>query len=145
MLLQKRFSTQDAQLQVIQNFLGPAKGVDSISQTCCVYTELTHQRWCTNQVLMATASYLSHSRIILQWNLFTGFLIYRKVSSSTLLYKMPSNLKGKNFVSKFPGYCPQNAMVFFFHQNQMVSKNTFACNTCRIQMPSYSDLSTCKK
>ena len=31
----------------------------------------------------------------------------------TLLYKMPSNLKGKNFVSKFPGYCPQNKMVFF--------------------------------
>ena len=36
---------------------------------------------------------------------------------TTLLYKMPSNLKGKNFVSKFPGYCPQNTMVFFFHQN----------------------------
>ena len=32
----------------------------------------------------------------------------------TLLYKMPSNLKGKNFVSKFPGYCPQNTMVLFF-------------------------------
>ena len=28
-------------------------------------------------------------------------------------YKMPSNLKGKNFVSKFPGYCPQNTMAFF--------------------------------
>ena len=26
---------------------------------------------------------------------------------------MPSNLEGKNFVSKFPGYCPQNTMVFF--------------------------------
>ena len=32
---------------------------------------------------------------------------------SALLYKMPSNLKGKNFVSKFPGYCPQNTMAFF--------------------------------
>ena len=31
----------------------------------------------------------------------------------TLLYEMPSNLKGKNFVSKFPGYCPQNTMAFF--------------------------------
>ena len=30
-----------------------------------------------------------------------------------LLYEMPSNLKGKNFVSKFPGYCPQNTMAFF--------------------------------
>ena len=27
--------------------------------------------------------------------------------------KLPSNLKGKNFVSKFPGYCPQNTMAFF--------------------------------
>ena len=26
---------------------------------------------------------------------------------------MPSNLKGKNFVSKFPGYRPQNTMTFF--------------------------------
>ena len=34
----------------------------------------------------------------------------------TLLYKMPSNLEGKNFVSKFPGYCPHNTMAFF-HQN----------------------------
>ena len=33
--------------------------------------------------------------------------------NGTLLYKMPSNLKGKNFVSKFPGYCPQNTMAFF--------------------------------
>ena len=32
---------------------------------------------------------------------------------TTLLYKMPSNLKGKNFVSKLPGYCPQNTMMFF--------------------------------
>ena len=31
----------------------------------------------------------------------------------TLLYKMPSNLKGKNFVSKFPGYCPQNTLALF--------------------------------
>ena len=31
----------------------------------------------------------------------------------TLLYEMPSNLKGKNFVSKFPGHCPQNTMAFF--------------------------------
>jgi hypothetical protein len=31
----------------------------------------------------------------------------------TLLYKMPSNLKGKNFISKVPGYCPQNTMAFF--------------------------------
>ena len=30
-----------------------------------------------------------------------------------LLYKMPSNFKGKNFVSKFPGYCPLNTMAFF--------------------------------
>ena len=35
------------------------------------------------------------------------------VTQPTLLYKMPSNLKGKNFVSKFPGYCPQNTMTFF--------------------------------
>ena len=34
-------------------------------------------------------------------------------SGDTLLYKVPSNLKGKNFVSKFPGYCPQNTMAFF--------------------------------
>jgi hypothetical protein len=26
---------------------------------------------------------------------------------------MPSNLKGKNFVSKIPWYCPQNTMAFF--------------------------------
>ena len=32
---------------------------------------------------------------------------------ATLLFKMPSNLKGKNFVSTFPGYCPQNTMTFF--------------------------------
>ena len=35
------------------------------------------------------------------------------VSKASLLYEMPSNLKGKNFVSKFPGYCPQNTMAFF--------------------------------
>ena len=34
-------------------------------------------------------------------------------SENALLYEMPSNLKGKNFVSKFPGYCPQNTMAFF--------------------------------
>jgi hypothetical protein len=30
----------------------------------------------------------------------------------TLLYEMPSNPKGKNFVSKIHRYCPQNPMVF---------------------------------
>ena len=41
------------------------------------------------------------------------FLSTQMALVSTLLYKMPSNIKGKNFVSKFPGYCPQNTMVFF--------------------------------
>ena len=42
-------------------------------------------------------------------NIFLNNIIVQ----STLLYEMPSNLKGKNFVSKFPGYCPQNTMAFF--------------------------------
>ena len=41
------------------------------------------------------------------------FLSAQMALVSTLLYKMPSNIKGKNFVSKFPGYCPQNTMAFF--------------------------------
>ena len=50
----------------------------------------------------------------------------------SLLYKMPSNLKGKNFVSKIPGYCHQNTMAFFFIKIRWHQDIDFAGNTCRI-------------
>ena len=31
----------------------------------------------------------------------------------SMLHEMPSNLKGKNVVSKIQWYCPQNTMAFF--------------------------------
>ena len=46
-------------------------------------------------------------------NTNSPFLCYMNSDGYALLYKMPSNRKGKNFVSKFPGYCPPNTMVFF--------------------------------
>ena len=64
---------------------------------------------CVSNVLLKILTYIKAFRFsIILWIWVLTYL-----HKCTLLYKMPSNLKGKNFVSKFPGYCPQNTMTFF--------------------------------
>ena len=54
---------------------------------------------------------------------------------TTLLYEMPSNLKGKNFVSKFPGYCPQNTMAFFSSKLDGIKKQILQAIPAKFKCP----------
>ena len=52
---------------------------------------------------------------------------------------MPSNLKGKNFVSKFPGYYPQNTMAFFSSKFDGIKKQILETIPAKIKCKMPSD------
>ena len=63
----------------------------------------------------------------------TPFETSQPMGPTTLLYEMPSNSKGKNFVSKIQRNKPQNRRVFYL---QKVIPSNSECPHILIQIPS---------